>query len=312
MHPSHRLATSTGLFEFSPGRKAPWSVLANVLPDIETALFFAAAYKLPADKLSELLHKLFKSNVLDALRSGEHSTELQDYIVDTVPEYVDEVTGVFFTEQPPKGELLVHLWENIDITIAQSIQEVANNLSLVLNSLPSKQGQMMFKTLAVLNKRRPTIGDYRPVIHHQRIQDQLVIFDDSGSMGEGTVRAIANEVVALSYNANATLALVSNTARVWEPGTYGVGDVLMNAQYGGTRYETLAPLLNRNWANVITIADYDSSRSAKQTLSNCTGRIGRVLDLSLVNRPTFLSECVGQLADEVKPLLISNSDRPIS
>jgi hypothetical protein len=28
-----------------------------------------------------------------------------------------------------------------------------------------------------------------------------------------------------------------------------------------------------------------------------------VLDVSLVGRPTFLAECVGQLADEVRPIL---------
>ena len=55
----------------------------------------------------------------------------------------------------------------------------------------------------------------------------------------------------------------------------------------------------------VTIADYDSSLGAKQVLASRSGRIGTVLDISLVGKPTFLSECVGQLADEVKPLLVA-------
>jgi hypothetical protein len=32
-----------------------------------------------------------------------------------------------------------------------------------------------------------------------------------------------------------------------------------------------------------------------------------VLDISLVNKPTFLAQCVGQLAADVQPLLIGSS-----
>jgi hypothetical protein len=31
-----------------------------------------------------------------------------------------------------------------------------------------------------------------------------------------------------------------------------------------------------------------------------------VLDLSLVQRPTFLAECVGQRADDVRPLMLGS------
>lgn len=84
-------------------------------------------------------------------------------------------------------------------------------------------------------------------------------------------------------------------------------DVLARAEYGLTKYRMLAPLLDRDWGTVVTIADYDSSLGAKQALARRKGRIGTVLDISLVGKPTFLSECVGQLADEVKPLLVTRA-----
>jgi hypothetical protein len=58
---------------------------------------------------------------------------------------------------------------------------------------------------------------------------------------------------------------------------------------------------------VVTIADYDSSRSAKDAVARCTGSIDTVLDISLVDRPTFLAECVGQLASKTQPLLIAET-----
>ena len=133
----------------------------------------------------------------------------------------------------------------------------------------------------------------------------LLALDVSGSMREDTIRAIVDDVVGLSWEAKAHLAIVSNNAYVWEPGSYNVDDVLAMAEYGGTQYEMLAPLLDQDWGTVVTIADYDSSLGAKKALACRKGRIGTVLDISLVGKPTFLSECVGQLADEVKPLLVA-------
>ena len=118
-----------------------------------------------------------------------------------------------------------------------------------------------------------------------------------------------NDVVALSYQANAHMAIVSDSCFHWEPGTYDVDTVLRHAQYSGTHYETLAPLFEgHDWGTVITVADYDSSLSAKEYLArHMTGEVEQVLDISLVNRPTFLAECVGQRAKEVRPILISNT-----
>ena len=69
----------------------------------------------------------------------------------------------------------------------------------------------------------------------------------------------------------------------------------------------LLTLLNEDWDVVITIADYDSSLDAKRVLANAVGSIGQVFDISLVDTPTFLSECVGQHAQEVKSLLMASS-----
>jgi Tfp pilus assembly protein PilP len=67
----------------------------------------------------------------------------------------------------------------------------------------------------------------------------------------------------------------------------------------------LAPLLERDWGVVVTIADYDSSVSAGQYLGQCSGTIDEVLDVSLVDQPTFLAECVGLRAKRVRPILMA-------
>lgn len=304
---STSLSDSVDLFEVKPGKYVSLANLKAWLPDMKTALFFAKTYNLDYQKLSALLYKLFNSSVLDALMAGDHSLDLQDYLVDTVPEDVWPEEAPIFDEnaEPPQGEILPELWELAEVTVAKSIQEVADKLAGTLALLPSKEGSMVFQTMAKLNRLRPTVGDYRATIQHQRVPNVAVVLDVSGSMTENTIRSIIEDVVALSWKANAHLLIVSNHTYHWEPGSYSVDDVLAKAEYGGTYYETLAPMFNQDWGTVITIADYDSSRDAQRYLAKCSGRIGKVLDISLVNKPTFLSECLGQLADEVQPLLVA-------
>lgn len=304
----NELRDSLEVFDAGGGKRFSVATLKNLLPNIETALFFGKVYELDYTTLSKLLRVVFKTDLLDALMSGGHSTELQDYIVSTVPPHVWPETKPTFVDEPPKGELLPELWASLEIDIATSIKDVANKLVHTLHLLPSKEGKLLFSHMAVLNRQRPTVGDFRAGVHHERITNNLVILDVSGSMTEHTIRSIIDDVVALSWKANAHLAIVSNSTYHWEPGSYNVKDVLARAEFGGTHYETLAPLLNQDWGTVITIADYDSSSSAKEWIaSNAKGRIAQVLDISLVNSPTYLAECMGQLADDVRPLLIGNS-----
>lgn len=296
------------LFELSPGKLIAVSALRRLLPDIETTLFFAKVYHLDAYKLGELLSLLWSTTLVQVLTAGTHSTELQDYLVDVAPDdvYAEAVWETPDPDDAPDGELLPLLWEDAMVTVAKSITEVADKLVGTLHLLPSKEGSMVFQSMRVMNRNRPVIGDYRATIKHQQVPDVAVVLDVSGSMSQSTIEAIIEDVVALSWKANAHLITVSNTARHWDPGTYTVADVLSKAEYGGTHYETLAPLFNRDWGTVITIADYDSSFSAKRWIGdNCTGRISSLFDISLVNQPTYLGECLGQLAAEVRPLLIA-------
>ena len=231
-----------------------------------------------------------------------------------LPPGVEHITrSINFVPDSGHGEILPHMWEAIEIGVADSIGEVAAKLSTVLDSLPGKAGVMSFQHMMQLNRRRPTIGDYKAVVKHPTRSKNLVILDDSGSMSEGTIRAIAGDVVALGMKAEATLALVSNTTRVWTPGTYSVQDVLDAGQYGGTHYETLGPLLDEPWGVVITIADYDSASDAFAYLkTNVTqGSIEKLLDISLVGKPTYLAECVGQFAKEIEPLLVARNDSTV-
>lgn len=291
-------------------------VLERMLPDVPTALFFAKAYKLSAQDVGQLLYTLFNTPLISALLKGEHSTQLQDYldgVIDEANLHLQPGEELQYAEgAEPKGELLPLLWEQAEVQIATSIQEVADKLEGVLDKLPGKTGEMVFTHLREMNRVRGTIGDYRGRILHKPVTENLVILDVSGSMSEQTIREIIDDVVALSYKANAHLAIVSNQTFHWVPGAYSTAAVLAHAEYGGTRYETLAPLFDQDWGTVITIADYDSYHDARKVIAKRPGRIGQVLDISLVDRPTFMAECVGQLAMEVKPLLMSDSYYPLS
>lgn len=302
------------IVKFSNGLAFPKHTLKAMLPDVETALFFAQLYRLSAEDLSELLIHLFQSPVVTALTAegGLHSHELQDYLVD-IGFQQDIANGdILFGEVKPQGEILPELWKAAEIEIASSIQQVADKLKDVMTRLPGKHGEMMFKSLAVMNSKRPTIGDHKAHIHHEPAPPNLVVFDVSGSMSEETVQTLVDSVVDMSWEADAHLAIVSNTCTHWAPGEYTVKAVLDAAEYGGTRYETLAPLFeDTNWGVVVTIADYDSSRDAMRIIKDCNGSIEMVLDVSLVNSPTFLCEVVGQLANEVKPLLMAATNRDL-
>lgn len=298
------------IIEIKPGIRFSLGTLKKGLPTIETALFMAKLYKLDAHELGRLLRVLFNENsVVTALtgESHEHSTELQDYILELGYEYLLEMGEISFSVDKPHGEVLSEIWKDLEVTVANSIQEVADKLKDVVGAMPGKQGEMIFRSLMTVNAKRPMLGDYKAKIHHAQQRENLVILDVSGSMSEPTIKAIVEDVVALSYMANAHLAIVSETSTYWGPGEYTIDSVLSCAEYSGTHYETLAGLFQgQDWGMVVTIADYDSSYAAARAIKACSGHIQQLLDISLVSRPTFLAEVLGQLADEVRPLLIAD------
>ena len=310
---SSQVTSSLELFEIKPGVQVRMEVLKDLLPDANSALFFGKLYKLDYCQLSSLLSKLFRTSVIQTLlnEGDQHSTSLQDYIIDVVPEHELVAAGIVpasFTEDTTH-EFLPELWDMLEVQIAESISKLVESLDGALNLVQGKNGTMLFSTLAKLNKQRQgVIGQYQAQIKHKPVQKNLVVFDVSGSVSRPTAQAIIDEVVALAYKANAALAIVSDRTFMWEPGTFASDDVMVKAEFNGTHYETLASVFNEDWATVITIADYDSSGGVPGYLrQHCTGRVQQVLDISLVNRPTFLSECIGQLADKVTPLLVGNS-----
>lgn len=302
------LSDAVSLFQINKSAFVSVAKLKQLLPTVEMAIFFGKVYSLDYHKLSELLGLLFDTDVISALRDGGHSTELQSYLIDTIPSnLLPEVPDPIPAEDLPSSEVLVQLFESITIQVAQSIKEVGNKLGSVLSKMPSKEGSMVFQTMLKMNRNRPTIGVHAAAIQHKRVDDVAVVLDVSGSMTETTVRAILEDVLALTYSTNAHLMTVSNWVCYWEPGSASMDAVLKTSEYGGTCYEQLVPMFNREWGTVVTIADYDSSVGAKRALALCTGHIGQILDISLVNRPTYLGECLGQLADSIEPLLIGKS-----
>lgn len=303
------LSASLKVIELKPGLKFSQQTLRDLIPDVETALFFGKVYELDAKQLGGLLsNALGHSSVVAALTSGDHSTELQSYVLDLTAQIPQVNKGdVSFDPTVPKGEVLPELWKAMQVEVAKSIKAVAAKLHATVEAMPGKQGQMLFRTMAQMNKRRPTIGVHSAHIHHAPQKKNLIVFDVSGSVSENTVRVLVDDVVALSYMADASFAIVSDTCTFWEPGTYSTQDVLDKAEYSGTHYETLAPLLDRDWGTVVSIADYDSGWDARAACANGKGSIDELLDVSLVNRPTFMAECLGQKAASVRPLLIGNN-----
>ena len=298
-----------GFFELSKNKLISKAKLKELLPDVETALFFAKVFELDADRLGQLLRLLFKTPLVQALTEGTHSTELQDYLYEVCDD--DLIRQVNFSVDRadiPAGEVLPALWKSAITEVADSIKKVAASLVNSIGRLPSKTGQMAMQSMMKMNVNRPTIGRHSAVINHTSVPDVLVILDVSGSMTPDTIRAIVDDVVALSWDANATLAIVSSHTYVWEPGSYSTEDVLEAAEYGGTVYETLLPLFDKDWGTVITIADYDSGYDAKHQFSKKPGRVGQVFDVSLVDRPTYLGECVGTLSSNVQSLIVAASN----
>jgi hypothetical protein len=283
--------------------------LKGLLKSTEEILWFAKLFELDAVQLGELVRLCMPgSTVVDVLTEGTHSTELQDYLVEIGYEPEIQSGEIDLQEDAPKGEILPQMWESMAVEGASSIKDVANKLVKAMDRMPSKRGRMVLQTLRAVNRTRPTIGVQRAGIEHAPHAPNLVVLDVSGSMSEDTVATIVGDVVALSYMADAHLVVVSDSATHWEPGAYSTKAVLEASEFGGTHYEELAPLMDRDWGVVVTIADYDSSWSAKEKIATRKGRISMLLDISLVSRKTFLAECLGQLADETKQLLVAKND----
>lgn len=315
------LSDQLEIIEVKPGLRFSKAMLKELLPDVETVLFFGKVYDLDYRQLSTVLYTVVRTPLSEALSSGDHSTELQQYLIGYEDEFGFWHEGVIppmergdinFSPDVPHGEILPELWSSMEIEVASSIKKVAEKLESVVNHMPGKQGAMVFQSMRVMNAKRPIIGDYKAKIHHAPQKENLVILDVSGSVTEHTIRTIVDDVIAMSYMANAHLAIVSNTCTYWPAGAYGSDDVLAAAEFGGTHYETLEDLFDRDWGVVVTVADYDSSLDSKRVIARCTGRIDEVLDISLVNRPTFLAEVVGQLADSVRPLLVASTSRVLN
>lgn len=300
------------------GKTFPTKFLQSSLQDVKTAVFFAQLYKLSPQETADLVVTVMPSDVSKALfaEAETHSMELQDYLVE---EYWDDISGEWQYDvaaaeegsverpEPVHAEILPEVWKGMEIEIADSIAEVAEKIGDVIVHMPGKTGEMVFKNLAVVNSKRPVIGDFKARIQHPQVKKVLLVLDVSGSMTADTVRTILGEVVGLAYETNASFAVVSNTCTFWGPGEYNERNVLEAAEFMGTHYEQLAPLFDDQvWDAVITVADYDSSPSAKVVLQRCQGRIGQLFDISLVSRSTYLAECLSHMADEVRPLLIAS------
>ena len=286
------------------------SALRRLLPDITTALFFCKAYKFSHSQVRDLLPKLFPNSlVLRALlaEAAAHSSTLQDFVVELYPTEIQygEVAPAAENEVPSEA-VLAELFHEATVTIADNLQQLADKLMTAMDHLPGATGQMIFRNLARVHRARGSIGTFEARIDHSRTSRSLVILDVSGSMTRETVTTILGDVLALTKKADAHLAIVSNNTFLWNPGEASIQGVLNAAEFSGTQYASLIPVLQGAWDTVITIADYDSSRSTKVAIEReCkTLSIRQLYDMSLVDCPTFLAECLEFAAEQAQPLLV--------
>lgn len=300
------------LIEVQQGRRWPLETLRKTLKSPVWVVRFGLMFGLDARELGALMRLLFpESDIVKALtlEGGDHSGHLQNYVVSLG--YDSELFAgvpVSAPEAPdPEEGLIKELFERAEVQIADSLDDLIRGTADAMALMPGKEARMALKELWKVNKKTNSIGTYEAGFEAEEVPENLVIFDVSGSMGEDTVGRTVEEVVAAAVHAKAHLAIVSTHAYNWAPGEYDSKVVLATAEFGGTQYEKLAPLFDRDWGVVLTIADYDSSWSAAQVLKNCPGRIGLLLDISLVSRTTFLAECLAPLADEVRPLMVARS-----
>jgi hypothetical protein len=299
------------LIDVKDGRRWPLDHLRKTLKSPVWVVRFAKAFDLNAAELGHLMRLLFPNDDLVKallLEGGSHSASLQDYLVGLG--YDSELfpgTPGCEPSPEPENDMLVEMFSALEVKIANDLDAVVAEVRDVLYNEPGKQGRMALKSLMKFDRKRRTLGVHEAGILHAHTAPNLVVLDVSGSMTEATISRIVDAVVSLALRADAWLAIVSDTTHVWEPGMFSVSSVMECAEFGGTRYETLSPLLDRDWNTVVTIADYDSSYAALAAVEQCRGRIARVLDISLVNRPTFLAEVLGRLADEVRPLMVAKS-----
>lgn len=301
------------LIEVKPGSRWPVGALRRTLKSPAWVVKFAALQDLNAVQLGALLRLLFPGvDIVQALgmEAGEHSHSLQSYVVQLgYDTQVYEGVDLPDRDQPPSKEelLLAQIFEHLAVKVAEDIVDAMDIVTNAMQSMPGKDGRLAMKTLLKQDRRTKKIGLAEMQVAHHHKPKNLVVFDTSGSMGEDTVGRIASAVKALAVKADAYLAIVSNTTTVWGPGEFTVEAVLDHAEFMGTHYETLAPLFDEDWGTVVTIADYDSAWGAKDALAKAPGRIEQLLDISLVDCPTFLAECLAQLADEVRPLMVAKS-----
>lgn len=305
--------SSLELIQIKPG--CVWQVdqLRRILKSPKWVVRFGALKQLDAAQLGTLLRLLFPdSDLVSALsmETGTHSGHLQSYIVSLGYENLLFDGTKFYEDDPFENDrdttLLAELVEKFEVKVADDLSDVLDTLDDSLQHMPGKQGRLEIKSLMKADRRnRKKLGVAEIGVSHRHQRENLVIFDDSASMGRNTCTRIAGAVKRLTMQANAHLVLVSNTARHWRPGEFTTAAVDLEGEFGGTHYETLAPLMDQHWGVVVTIADYDSSWSAKEVLKERSGSIDTLLDISLVDRPTYLAECLNPLAREVRPLLIA-------
>lgn len=307
--------SSLTLIEVKPGVRFPTAWLKKTLGNRpKWVVRFGAAYHLDAIQLGALLRLTCPDmDIVRALtmEAGSHSGHLQDYVVELGYEnriYQGALDDEGQDEEPDEEpELLVELFKQAEVHIASSVDDIIEEMSGVLGAMPGKEGRTAIKAKLKQDRKTGKLGINEASIVHEHHAPNIGVLDVSGSMGEDTVRRVVDEFVALCVKANAYLAIVSNNTFWWEPGTYSTDSVLAEAEYGGTQYETLSELFNKSWSTCVTLADWDSSMSAFDALGQCTGRIGLLLDISLVPRPTFLATCLEQLAEETRPLMVAKT-----
>lgn len=279
----------------------------------------------PAVTLGRIFSVLKLGTVADYISRGGHSTELQTWwdeqgisipIPDKEEVLIDDPAAPSDKPDDVDDETLFDLVNNSLVKLPESIQELADGLFIeVLSNLPTGRASYVIEHFQQVSKFG-TFGTMKTGLEYEKNTNACVVLDCSGSMGYRLGEAIANAVVHLANELKCDLILVSSAAKRLPAGTFSAETVKRNWQNAGTYYNQLVPHfkdISQSYDVVVTIADYDSIPSHKIEIAKlCKAKVHTLYDICVqyveqspgVAKSSFLAECLGQLAKEVKPVFV--------
>lgn len=318
------MMTTSKTVELKPGVRfdETWLKETLFLTDDEAAalgvskydglILFGQLYKLNVQQLMVLARIVHKTDdMVMMLTESDHSYTLQSYIekLDVPLEINETITYSSAKTNPEYDSLLTTLFDAHQVGITDLVLKISDKFSKFLSAQPGHESKLEVRRLSKVNRRTGMPVSQRARIEYSNLLPNLLIIDVSGSQGRTLIESIVDNCIDLAVKYEMHLAIVSNSAEWYVPGTYDrdavMGSPCMN---GGTRYAALAEIgvASQQWGTVVTLADIDGHRNDMDAWRQAGGTIDKVVDISTVAGQTWLSEIVAvQSASKVQQLVVA-------